>query len=71
MICGLLRISCSRNPKAYQILSFFYENGCFSVFCESISHAFSYKHDLLTLVLSYVTPMIKLYFYIENFPDSL
>ena len=49
MIHGLLRISCSRNPKTPQIHCYF------SVFCGAISHAFSCKHethDLLTLVSS-------------------
>ena len=49
MIHGLLRISCSRNPKTPQIHCYF------SVFCGSISHALSCKHethDLLTLVSS-------------------
>ena len=51
MIHGLLRISCSRNPKTPQIHCYF------SVFCGSISHAFSCKHethDLLTLVSSHL-----------------
>ena len=50
MIHGLLRISCSRNPKTPQIHCYF------SVFCGSIRHAFSCKHethDLLTLVSFY------------------
>ena len=55
MIHGLLRISCSRNPKTPQSAHFSTKNGYFSVFCGSISHAFSCKqetHDLLTLVSS-------------------
>ena len=56
MIHGLLRISCSRNPKTPQIRSFFYEhfstkNGYFSVFCGSISHAFSCKHETHGLLI--------------------
>ena len=79
MIHGLLRISCSRNPKTPQIRSFFYENGCFSVFCGSISHAFSCKHethDLLTLVSSHLrdrgrTGVIPNGAHIEEIADQL
>ncbi len=56
MIHGLLRISCSRNPKHLKSAHFSTKNGYFSVFCGSISHAFSCKHethDLLHLVSSY------------------
>ena len=55
MIHGLLRISCSRNPKTPQIRSFFYEKWLlFGVLRVPSSKALSCKHerlfDLLTLV---------------------
>ena len=58
MTHGLLRISCSRNPKTPQIRSFFYEKWLlFGVLRVPSSKALSCKHerlfDLLTLVSSY------------------
>ena len=58
MIHGLLRISCSRNPKTPQIRSFFYEKWLlFGVLRVPSLKALSCKHErlfeLLTLVSSY------------------
>ena len=53
MIYGLLRISCSRNPKNMRNPPY---SGYFLMFYGSQSHAFSCKHEthnLLTLVSSY------------------
>ena len=53
MIHGLLRISCSRNPKNIRNPPY---SGCFLMFYRSQSHAFSCKHethDLLTLISFY------------------
>ena len=50
MIHGLLRISCSRNPKNIRNPPY---SGCFLMFYGSQSHAFSCKHEthnLLTLI---------------------
>ena len=55
MIHGLLRISCSRNPKTPQIRSFFYEKWLLFGVLRVNKSCFSCKHethDLLTLVSS-------------------
>ena len=56
MIHGLLHIHTLAILKHLKSAHFSTKNGYFSVFCGSISHAFSCKHethDLLTLVSSF------------------
>ena len=58
---GLLRISCSRNPKNIRNPPY---SGYFLMFCGSQSHVFSCKHDnhdLLTLVSNNVIILSKRY----------
>ena len=72
MIHGLLRISCSRNPKTPQIRSFFYEKWLlFGVLRVPSSKALSCKHerlfDLLTLASYYKICQINIHTNASNF----